>query len=81
MAIIKPATKLVIPAVAKQRAGIQTRRRNYWIPAFAGMTGGWITVAIFCCHVNKVLNDETDKFSFNKAFQPTQFFTFKPGIR
>ena len=47
--IIDPATKLVIPrqtrhrnlrpAAAKRRAGIQTRSWNYWIPAFAGMTG------------------------------------------
>ena len=45
--IIDQATKLVIPeqgvvtfdAAAKRRAGIQTRIWNYWIPAFAGMTG------------------------------------------
>ena len=33
--LINPATKLVIPAVAERRAGIQTKRWNYWIPAFA----------------------------------------------
>ncbi len=37
--IIDQATKLVIPAAAKRRAGIQTRIWNYWMPAFAGMTG------------------------------------------
>jgi hypothetical protein len=35
---IKPATKLVIPAVAERRAGIQKKPCYYWIPAFAGMT-------------------------------------------
>jgi hypothetical protein len=49
---INPATKLVIPAAAERRAGIQTRRWNYWIPAFTGMTGRWISVAILNCHVN-----------------------------
>jgi hypothetical protein len=37
-AIINPATKLVIPAAAERRAGIQKRPCDYWIPAFAGMT-------------------------------------------
>ena len=36
--VINPATKLVIPAAAERRAGIQKRPSNYWIPAFAGMT-------------------------------------------
>jgi hypothetical protein len=36
--IINPATKLVIPAAAERRAGIQKRPCDYWIPAFAGMT-------------------------------------------
>ncbi len=31
--IINPATKLVIPAEAEQRVGIQKRPCNYWIPA------------------------------------------------
>ena len=35
---INPATKLVIPAAAERRAGIQKRPYDYWIPAFAGMT-------------------------------------------
>jgi hypothetical protein len=33
-----PATKLVIPAAAERRAGIQKKPCYYWIPAFAGMT-------------------------------------------
>jgi len=36
---INPATKLVIPAAAERRAGIQKRPCDYWIPAFARMTG------------------------------------------
>ena len=35
---INPASKLVIPATAEQRAGIQKKPCYYWIPAFAGMT-------------------------------------------
>ena len=35
---ISPATKLVIPAVAERRAGIQKKPCYYWILAFAGMT-------------------------------------------
>ena len=33
-----PAIYFVIPAVAKQRAGIQEKSQYYWIPAFAGKT-------------------------------------------
>ena len=40
--VINPATKLVIPAAAERRAGIQNRPCKYWIPAFAGMTRGSI---------------------------------------
>jgi len=36
--VISPAIKIVIPAGAKRRAGIQEFRRKTWIPAFAGMT-------------------------------------------
>ena len=32
-AIINPATKLVIPAAAERRAGIQKKPCYYWIPA------------------------------------------------
>jgi len=35
---IDPATKLVIPAAAERRAGIQKRPCDYWIPASAGVT-------------------------------------------
>ena len=35
---INPASKLVIPAAAERRAGIQKKPCYYWIPAFAGMT-------------------------------------------
>ena len=58
---INPATKLVIPrkrhrdlrpAVAERRAGIQKRPCDYWIPAFARMTGRWISVTLFNCQVN-----------------------------
>ena len=35
---INPAIKLVIPAAAERRAGIQKRPYDYWIAAFAGMT-------------------------------------------
>jgi len=37
---IKPTTKFVIPAAAERRAGIQKMPHDYWIPAFAEMTGG-----------------------------------------
>ena len=37
--LINPVTKLVIPAVAERRAGTQKRHCDYWIPAFARMTG------------------------------------------
>ena len=37
--LINPATKLIIPAVAERRAGIQIRLFDYWIPAFAGLPG------------------------------------------
>ena len=47
------AIKLVIPAVAERRAGIQKRPWDYWIPAFAGMTGARILDCIFNCQVNK----------------------------
>jgi hypothetical protein len=36
--LINPATKLVIPAAAERRAGIQKRPFDYWILAFTGMT-------------------------------------------
>jgi hypothetical protein len=36
---ISPATKLVIPAEAERRAGIQKRLCDHWIPALAKMTG------------------------------------------
>jgi hypothetical protein len=38
--IFNPAIHYVIPAAAKRRAGIQQMPQFYWIPAFAGMTGG-----------------------------------------
>ena len=50
--IINPATKLVIPAAAERRAGIQKRPCDYWIPAFAGMTGWWVSIGLFNCQVN-----------------------------
>ncbi len=49
---INPATKLVIPAAAERRAGIQKRPCDYWIPAFARMTGWWISVELFNCQFN-----------------------------
>ena len=52
--IFNPATKRVIPAAAElrdvvrqahhpeqSRRGIQKKPCDYWIPAFAGMTGWW----------------------------------------
>jgi len=53
-AIINPATKLVIPAAAERRAGIQKRPCNYWIPAFAGMTRGSLSDGLFNCQVNNL---------------------------
>jgi hypothetical protein len=52
MGVISLATKLVIPAAAERRAGIQKRHCDYWIPAFARMTGWWISVALFNCQFN-----------------------------
>ena len=49
---INPATNLVIAAAAERRAGIQKRPCVYWIPAFARMTGWWITDGLFNCQVN-----------------------------
>ena len=42
--VINLHSKLVIPAAAERRAEIQIRRWDYWIHAFAGMTGRWISV-------------------------------------
>jgi len=50
--IINSATKLVIPAAAERRAGIQKRPCDYWIPAFARMTRWWISVGLCNCQVN-----------------------------
>ena len=50
--LVNPATKLVIPAAAERRAGIQKRPCNYWIPAFAGMTGWWKSDGLFNCQAN-----------------------------
>ena len=44
---IESATKLVIPAVAERRAGLQKRPCDYWIPASERMTGWRISVALF----------------------------------
>ena len=44
---INPATKLVIPAVAERRVGIQKRLCSYWILAFARMAGWWISDGLF----------------------------------
>jgi hypothetical protein len=52
MGVIIPATKLVIPAAAERRAGIQKRHCDYWITAFTRMTGWWISVAQFNCRFN-----------------------------
>jgi hypothetical protein len=41
---INPATELVIPAAAERRAGIQKRPCSYWIPTFAGMTEGILSI-------------------------------------
>jgi len=49
---INPATKLVIPAAAERRAGIQKRHCIYWIPTFVGMTRGSISDGLFNCQVN-----------------------------
>ena len=49
---INPPTKLVIPAAAERRAGIQKRPCNYWIDVLAGMTRGSISVGLFICQVN-----------------------------
>ena len=49
--LINPATNFVIPAAAKRRAGIQEMSHNYWIPAFAGMTGWWKFFCLFNCQV------------------------------
>jgi len=46
------ATKLVIPAAAERRAGIQKRSFNYWFPAFAGMTRGLISGGLINCQVD-----------------------------
>ena len=48
---INPATKLVIPAAAERRAGIQKRPCDHWIPTFSGVTGGWILDDLFHCQV------------------------------
>jgi len=53
--VINPATKLVIPAAAERRAGIQKRPCDYWIPAFAGMTECWTSDGLFNSQVNKQL--------------------------
>jgi hypothetical protein len=45
--IIIPATKLVIPAAAERRTGIQKKPCNYWFPAFAGMTKGSTSDGLF----------------------------------
>ena len=47
-----PVTKLVIPAAAERRAGIQKRPCDNWIPAFARMTGWLISDGLFNCQVN-----------------------------
>jgi hypothetical protein len=47
MSAINSPNKLVIPAAAKRRAGIQKKPRDYWIPAFARMTGAQILDCIF----------------------------------
>jgi hypothetical protein len=53
--IINPATKLVIPAAAERRAGIQKKPCDIWIPKFSGMTGWWILDGLFNC---QVINNE-----------------------
>jgi hypothetical protein len=79
--VINPSIKLVIPAVAERRAGIQKGPCDYWIPAFVRMTGWWISVALFNCQFNiiqyrqdlqdylEILNsrfpDETVKYSIH----------------
>ena len=57
---INPATKLVIPAVAERRAGIQKRPGDYWIPSFTRMTGWWISVALFIGVKNIILSPKNE---------------------
>ena len=42
MSAINSPIKPVIPAAAERRTGIQKKPRDYWIPAFARMTGAQI---------------------------------------
>ena len=54
---INPATKLVI--LRQMHRGIQIRPCDYWITAFAGMTGWWIAVDLFNCQVFIFLSGTT----------------------
>ena len=62
MADINLATKLVIPAAAKQRAGIQKRPYDCWIPTFARMTEWRVSVALFNCQFNNTRRYRTQDF-------------------
>ena len=48
---MNPATKLVIPAAAKRRAGTQKRPCDDWIPEFARVTG-WRVPYLFNLHMD-----------------------------
>jgi len=88
---INPAINYVISAAAKRRAGIQKKPRYYWIPAFAGMTGWCLKVALFNCQINIPIHvnivKETDQglasaFSRNSSLLPSDHLTkYEPGFR
>ena len=84
MHFINPATKLVIPAAAEQRAGIQKRLCDYWTLAFVGRTGWWISDGLFNCQVNIACQslplsiDIQDRIHYESAYFRCDIVMFSP---